>query len=106
MAEIPPDIAGSAAQAGFQARDVSKLRDARRAAPAQAAREQAQAADEAAATVDTNDTDNQVFADAEGAGSQGRTHDDQTHDQDADTPAADAGITRDEDGRLHIDLEA
>ena len=72
MAEIPPDIPSSAAQAGFQAREVAKERDARRVASSDAANRQAQSVDEAGRTVETTDDDVAIFADAEGTGSQGR----------------------------------
>ncbi len=72
MSEIPSDIASSSAQAGYQAREVSGGRGARSAAQAGAAREQVKAVDEAGTTVDTEDGDTQVYAGAEGGGSQGR----------------------------------
>ena len=57
MADIPPDIAVSSAQAGFAAREVGKEREARRAGQVQAASRQIQSLDEAGATVDTDDGD-------------------------------------------------
>jgi hypothetical protein len=49
-----------------------------------------------------------VFSDAEGAGSQGR-HQGEDMDQpgdDSDEDKKSQGIRRDEDGQLHVDLEA
>lgn len=108
MAEIPSGLGASAAQAGFQAQDVSKARDANSANRVDAANRRTQAVDQAASSVDTDDRDAQVFTDAEGAGSQGRQLDeDQTPDQtDDQSPPEPPGITRDEDGKLHLDLEA
>ena len=75
MSAIPPDIAASAAQAGFAAREASRQRDADRTAQSQAREQQTKAVDEAADSVETTDGDTAVFADAEGAGSQGRATD-------------------------------
>ena len=106
MAEIPSDIASSAAQAGHQARNVARGRDAPRAGQAIAAKDQAQASAESDATVDTTDNDNQVYSDAEGAGSEGRTFDEGGAKTDGDAESTDKGITTDDDGRQHVDLEA
>ncbi len=107
MAEIPSDIASSAAQTSSQAREVAKVRDARRAGQANAADRHIKAVDEAGSTVDTEDADTQVFADAEGSGSQGRPFDEgQTPEQEPTGDNASDGITRDDDGQLHLDLEA
>ncbi len=109
MAEIPPDLASSAAQAPVQAREALKEQAARRAGQAHAANRHIRAVDESGVIVETGDSDNQVFADAEGTGSQGRQpSDDESPAAAADTdpPDADRGITRDADGQLHLDLEA
>ena len=107
MAEIPSDIPASAAQAGYQAREVGRGRDARSAAITNAADRRARAVDEAGNTVDTEDSDNQVFADAESSGGQGRPFE-EGNPTDADDAIEESkiGITKDDDGRLHIDLEA
>ncbi len=106
MSQIPPDIASSAAQAGYQARDVGAARDAVRTGRADAAERQVKALDDASATVDTTDGDTAVFADSEGAGSQGREDQPPPRGDDDATPEPQGGVTRDESGRLHIDLEA
>ena len=103
MAEIPSDIASSAAQAGFRARETARERDGQRAGQASAADRQIRAVDKADTTVETGDDDTQVFSDAEGAGSQGRDFEDSA-EQEAES--ADDGIRRDDDGQLHLDLEA
>ena len=108
MADIPPDISISSAQAGFVAKEVAKERSARDTGPIQSANRQVKSLDEASATVDTEDADTAVFTDAEGTGSQGRSA-----KEDADQPGSDenaddgqSGITRDAKGQLHLDLEA
>ena len=106
MADIPP-VHISAAQTGFQSREVGRQRDARRAEQAHAASAQVKSVTDQGVTVDTTDADNQVFVNSEGAGSQGRAFDEST-EGDADShpdPAPPQGITQDEQGRLHIDLE-
>ena len=106
MAEIPSDIASSAAQAGYQAREVGKERGARGAAQAHAANHQIKALDESGSTVETEDADTQVFTDAEGGGSQGRAFEEEQPESEDPGTTPDRGVTRDEDGRLHLDLEA
>ncbi len=108
MADIPPDIAVSSAQAGFTAREVGKQRDARRAGQTQLAKRQVKSLDEASATVDTADGDTAVFTDAEGSGSQGRaTQEESAEQEEGDDLRSDRpGITRDDGGDLHLDLEA
>jgi hypothetical protein len=108
MAEIPPDIPSSAAQAGFQARETAKERDARRAGEAETAKRQVKTVDESGATVDTADADIAIFADAEGTGSQGRAFQEQEEapEEDVQKRRKGDGITKDDDGQLHVDLEA
>ena len=95
MSAIPPDIAGSAAQAGFTSSEASRVKDADRAGQDNTAARQAKAATDAADSVETSDGDTAVFADAEGAGSQGRdfseapeevTEEDIPPEEQADTP--------------------
>ncbi|MGB2987074.1 MAG: hypothetical protein WBE26_14470 [Phycisphaerae bacterium] len=108
MSEIPPDISSSAAQAGFQARETAKERDARRAGQAEAANRQAKSVTEAGDTVETTDADVAVFADAEGTGSQGRPFEEAETGEQETAGGADEknGITKGDDGQLHVDLEA
>lgn len=72
MSAIPPDILGSAAQAGYTARQTARAGDAERSSQAREANRNIDAADDAAESVETSDGDTAVFADAEGAGGQGR----------------------------------
>ena len=108
MTQIPSDVPASAAQAGFQAHEVSKEREARRAGQSHAANRQVKTIDEAGTTVDTEDADVAIFGDAEGTGSQGREPEEEEAHQEAehDTGRSDQGITKDTDGQLHVDLEA
>ncbi len=109
MSGIPSDIAGSALQAGFQSRQVAKARDGERAGQAQASSNAARAADEAGSTVETTDNDTQVYGDAEGAGSQGRSYDEELLGEDEAKAGATGevgDVITDVDGQLHLDLEA
>ncbi|MBI4716208.1 MAG: hypothetical protein HY763_00225 [Planctomycetes bacterium] len=104
---MPSAIAASAAQAAAQARETAASRESRRAEDVLAAGRQSRAVDEAGTTVDTADADTQVFTDSEGAGSQGRAFDSQPDADAAPAPADSAsGVTRDPNGRLHLDLQA
>ena len=107
MAEIPSDIASSAAQSGYQSREVAKERGAARAGQAHTVNRQVRAADEAGSSVDTTDADARVFADTEGQGSLGRQTEAETNVEGEDTATTETdGIIRDDDGQLHLDLEA
>lgn len=107
MTEIPSHIASSAAQAGYQARDVGRERDARRAGQTNTAQRQVKAVEDASETVDTTDFDTRVTSDSEGAGSQGRAFDEDADTDDASTNGeSPPGLTKGEDGQMHLDLEA
>jgi len=106
VAEIPSDIATSAAQAGFKAQDVGKASDAERAGQANATRRQIRIVDEVEVTVETTDDNTKVFADAEGSGSQGRSEEEETApEEEPGSLEPRGGITTDENGTQHIDLE-
>ncbi len=108
MSQIPSDIAGSALQAGHQARDAARTRDAERAAQAHNAHRTAKAVDEAGTTVDTTDNDTAVFADAEGTGSKGRAYEEELLGEagDEQVPEAADGLTTGADGQVHLDVQA
>lgn len=108
MSSIPSDIAGSALQAGYQSRDASKVGDKEKGGAIGADGKRSRSVDEVGDIVETSDSDARVYGDAEGAGSQGRSFDeksdgqpdDETDDQDA------SGVVHDDDGQVHLDLEA
>ena len=108
MADIPAGgVEASAAQAGYQAREAARAREAATAGRANAKDRQTKAVDEAASSVDTEDNDAQVFADAEGTGSQGRPFPEENEADQGTGASGDSseGITEGEDGQLHLDLE-
>lgn len=106
VSHIPTDLAASAAQAGLQAREVVAQRDARRAAQANAVARQVKSVTDAGNTVETTDSDDQVFIDAEGQGSQGRAPDEdgQSQDQTPDPPRS--SVPSESDCPVHLDIEA
>lgn len=106
MSEIPSNIASSAAGAPLQSREVAKEREARRAGQVNAAQRQVKSIDEADTIVDTEDPDSQVFADSEGEGSFGRNLPEETGQPAPDEPPPQGGITTDDDGQTHLDLQA
>lgn len=106
MAEMPSNIPASAAQAGFQANEVSKEREARKTAKSQTASKQLKALNETSGVVDTTDTDTAIFSDAEGTGSQGRAFDEEDQELTSQEDKPQNGISTDIDGQLHLDLEA
>lgn len=106
MAEMPSNIPASAAQAGFQAHEVNKEREAKRTSQSQAASKQVKALNEASGTVDTTDTDTAIFTDAEGTGSEGRTFEEEDQEQQTQDDKPQNGISTDDDGQQHLDLEA
>ncbi len=108
MSDIPPALPSSAAQTGFQAREVAKERDARRVGQDDAVSRRAKSVTEADVTVDTTDSDTAVYADAEGAGSQGSPFEESgTNEEESSEEQTDEnGVTKGEDGQLHIDFQA
>jgi hypothetical protein len=106
MSQIPSDLAISAAQAPFQARESAREQDGQRAAETSAASQQVKTVTEAGSTVETTDADVAVFADAEGSGSQGRASQDQPPPPEPQADGPPPGITRDAAGHWHVDLEA
>lgn len=108
MADVPPDIAVSSAQAGFAAREFDKVRKAHSTGQVQASNRQVKSLDEASATVDTTDGDTAVFSDSEGTGSQGRSEDQESDDQqeDQDGDASHVPNSKPGDDRPRLDIEA
>ena len=107
MSGIPSDIAGSALQAGMQARNVNRTRDAERTGQAHAAdRTAPRRWMRPAARLRPLTTTPQIYADAEGTGSQGRAYEDELLENADDEQQLDEGITRSDDGRIHLDIEA
>ena len=105
MSAIPPDIAGSALQAGFAQREASRNAEAARAGQAQATERQLRAADEAASNVETTDVDARVHADAEGAGGQGRVFSEESEGETEDGGGQNEA-PEEPGGPMHLDIQA
>ena len=109
MSDIPPNIVGSSAQAGYVQSEAARARDAQRAGQTHAARNNARAIDQAGDTIETGDEDTQVYGDAQDTGGQGRaTEEESPEPASADELDANAagGITTGDDGEIHVDIEA
>lgn len=108
MSDIPPDVVGSSLQAGFQQAEISKARDAQRAAQSHAAKTGAKAIDDAGTTIETGDEDTAVFADAEGTGGQGRESEEESTEAHPESNAEGRaeGMDNEDDGLTHVDIEA
>ena len=108
MSDIPPNIVGSSLQAGYVQGEAAKARDARRAGQTHAGQNSAKAIDDAGNTIETGDEDTQVFGDAQGTGGQGRTTEEEgqgTQSPEHESPT-DSGVTTDDHGDQHVDLQA
>jgi len=103
VSAIPPDIAGSAAQAGFASSEASRVKDADRAGQATTADRQVKAATDAADSVETSDSETAVYADAEGAGGQGRPFLEAPEEEQPEAGDADEGQS---DSPGHLDIQA
>ncbi len=107
MADIPPNVASSAAQAGYVQSEASRTRDAARAGQAQAARDNVKAVDEAGNTISTDEEDTQVYTDSEGTGGKGREHEEEQPESSiGEGQTIEDGIRTDEEGRPRLDIQA
>jgi len=110
MSEIPSHIASSVAPTNYQAREVTKEREARNAGQVEGDKKQVKAIDEASETVDTEEGDVAVFADAEGAGSEGRTEEEEARENEAEAEGSDTPGTPDpspnDPKRPRLDIQA
>ncbi|HUU83368.1 MAG TPA: hypothetical protein VM243_07675 [Phycisphaerae bacterium] len=106
MSGIPPDIAGSSLQAGFQARDVGRVRDNERVGQAHSTDRTSKAIDEAGSTVETEDSDTAIFADAEGTGSKGRDFEEEPLQEEEEQKDGRDKRGESDDGQVHLDIQA
>lgn len=106
MSGIPSDIAGSALQAGYQAREAARTRDGQRAGEAAGASRQVRAVDESTSTVDTSDEGTQVFTDAEGTGGQGRQLEEEEREETLDGSEGESGLAGDGGEGHSLDIQA
>ena len=103
MSSVPPNIVGPILQSNLAQRQVSGVRDNERAQQTNADQKQSAAINEKDSTVETTDNDTEVYADAEGQGSQGRAFTEPDQDEEEQQPEDDSP---DADQGQHIDFQA
>ncbi len=107
IADIPPpNIVASGAQAGYAQVEAAKARDKARNDQTRSAERNAKAIDDAGAVIETEDGDTAVFADAEGAGGQGRHTEEGEHEPESEDTPKKTDVTTDTDGQQHLDIQA
>ena len=107
MSTIPPNLVGPIIQSGAAQKQAARVLEGEREQQSNAVVAGNKISEKAAGTVGETDNDSRVHADAEGSGGQGGSaggeHAESKHDADVHS---DSGIRRDDDGQLHVDLEA
>ena len=107
MSAIPPSSLGSLAQAGVQAGQVQGERDAEDNRQVDTARNARVAADQRTTSVSDTGEDAGVEDGTSGVGGQGRAFGDgEAEEQPDQTPSDEDGIRRDDDGSIHLDVQA
>jgi len=100
-----PHVAGTVLQTPVQQRQVARGRDAADNRQAHGARQMQRAVEQTDTSIETSDSDTRVNADSSGLAGQGRHL--PTDDQPApEPPDDDDGITTDEQGHVHLDIQA
>lgn len=105
MSEIPGIIASSL-QSLLQQRQASQSHQADESRTAELRQQRAAIDERAHDVVETTDDDTRIHPEAGQGGGQGRPFSGKSSEQEETPPDEDSGITVDEDGRLHLDLEA
>ena len=107
MSTIPPNIVGPILQAGTTEKQASRALESEREQQSNAVAAGSKISAQAADTVGETDNDARVHTDAEGTGSQGRHSGEEQDDKKRDEgQSQEHGIHRDDEGQLHVDLEA
>lgn len=101
MSAIPPNLVGPILQTTSMQGQVAASRSLEDAQKSSAERRQMAAVDARDSTVETTDNDTQIYADAEGSGSQGRAFSEPGQEQDAKDETGETGSEG-----THIDFEA
>ena len=102
---IPPPFINSAIQATQGQRQSSEASSVDEARSAHAQTKQVTRNEEMDSTVETADAETRVNTDGGGLGSQGRHHGSAGEGEEVNETEQ-SGIIQDEDGQLHLDLEA
>ena len=102
---IPPPFINSAIQATQGQRQATEAKSAEEARAAHAQAKQVAKNEEMDSTVETTDAETRVNTEGGGLGSQGRYHQPGGEGEEIGEEEQ-SGIIEDEDGQLHLDLEA
>ena len=107
MSAIPPNLAGPFLQAGVQANQVASERDTDENRQINAERSTRAVADQRAASVSDTGEENEVQDGSTAVGGQGRSFGDTEDEKEQDqTEDSENGIRRDDDGKIHLDIQA
>ncbi len=108
MSSIPSNLTGAILQTTQVQQQAAGIQKADSDARDSAFRSEARIVDERGGTVFANDEDTRVNPDGGGTGGQGRAFRGGAEETGAhqDQPTEDKGITIDETGQMHVDLEA
>ena len=107
MSTLPPNLVGPILQAGTTQRQAARALENEREQQSNAAAAGSKARDRATEAIGEADNEARVHSESEGGGSQGREFTENNADQTAeDAKGDDQGIRRDDEGQLHVDLEA
>ncbi len=107
MSTIPPNIVGPILQSGATQQQAARALENERAQQSEAVATGNKMSERATEAVGETDNDARVHADSEGTGSQGRhAGEENAEKKHEEAHSADRGIRRDQDGQLHVDLEA
>ncbi len=107
MSTIPPNLVGPIVQSGAAQKQAARALEGEREQQSNAVAAGNKMSEKAAGTVGETDNDSRVHTDAEGSGGQGGSAGEEHAESQPDENAeSDSGIRRDDDGQLHVDLEA
>jgi hypothetical protein len=106
MSSVPPNIVGPILQASLQQQHAAQIEDAAQSRQSEQSSEMARKADQVAHSVEDTDDDTTVHGNAAGAGGQGRAFSEPEEDVEENEGESADQITRDEDGQIHIDIQA
>jgi len=107
MSSVPPNIVGPIMQAVVQQQQASQADDANQARRSAQSRQMAQRSEQAQNAVEDTDDDTTVHSEAGQGGGQGRAFSETPEEagDESDGKSSDQ-VTRDDDGQVHIDVQA
>ena len=106
MSTVPPNIVGPIVQTVVQQQQAAQTDDAEKARGTEQSQRMAQRSDRAEHTVSDTDSDTAVDAEAGQGGGQGRAFSEQPEEPTPESQGPPDGVTHDEDGRAHVDIQA